>query len=203
MVTLGSIQPATFQTFHGAVSAYDDALNFCGFELALNDVADMATTASDNAVEELAHLKPARRESVAALAPLPPSERSELERTAEAGRSSSSRRNTYTQSSAPHRLFRAAKPEMKSWNPRDPRAALPANDDAVVAVDSNTAADSMRSRAASWHATAVEGSRSPAVHGTIKQSRQQESVGVSHGLSPRSPRGSQGLRDDSRPSNEV
>lgn len=205
MVSLGSLQPATFQTFHGAASAYDDALSFCSFELALNDVADMATTASvDNAAEEVVHTKPARRGSVQALAPLPPPDRSGTERAAEAaGRSNSSsiRRNAYTQSSAPHRLFRAAKPEMKSWNPH----AATSDDAAAAVVENNTAVDSARSRAASWHTAAAEGSRSSAAHGTIQQqSRPVGSVGVSHGLSPRrSPRDGRGSRDDSRPSNEV
>lgn len=190
MVTLGSIQPTTFQAFHGSAS-YDDALNFRTLELALNDVADMSgTSRSADPAEERAPepSKPVRRGSIV---PPPLSNRSGLEEVPPR----SSARHAYTQSSASHRLFRAAQPEVKSW-----QTHISGNDDSSATAGASTLVASgvdSRLRASSWHAADTDRRRSPPALGLP----QQQELGLRFGPGSPTRAGRRGRED--RPSNEV
>lgn len=190
MVTLGSIQPATFQAFHGS-APYDNTLNFQSFELALNDVSDLdvppSTSEPSEEVTSLEPAKPARRSSLV----VPPvANRSGPE---EAHRSPA--RPAYTQSSASHRLFRPAEPELKSsWH-----AHLPTDEGTGIIGPEPSAASRIesRSRASSWHASDMGRRRSPLR--AFSQQRKDEATSLSS-TSPACT-GRRGRED--RPTNEV
>lgn len=198
MVTLGSIQPATFQAFHGS-APYDNTLNFQSFELALNDVSDLdvpsGATTSDPVEEIAVALEPAAKPARRASLVVPPlANRSVPD---EAHRSPAAR-PAYTQSSASHRLFRPAEPELKSWH-----AHLPSDEVATGIIGPEpTGAGRIesRSRASSWHASDLGRRRSP-----LRAFSQQRKDEQALSLTSTSPAASCTLRRsrEDRPINEV
>lgn len=106
MVTLGSIQSPTFQTFHGSGASYDDALSCRSLELALNDATSIP---SSSMAEERTQNPPKQtppRISVLV---------SNKSGSGEEGRPRAP--SSYTTSSATQRLFPPAKSETStSWD---------------------------------------------------------------------------------------
>lgn len=141
MVTLGSIQPASFQGFHvPGPQQYDDALSLQSLQLALDDAASSMPTSSPGTANSTSNQcttsvpasgTPAETMVLKKkLAPTPPSRRGSVSLISGSDRSLGSpgdgkqadrtrlpRTSTYTASSASHRLFRQAKPESaRSWH---------------------------------------------------------------------------------------
>lgn len=193
MVTLESIQPATFQAFHGS-APYDNTLNFQSFELALNDVSDHdvpSSNASEPAEEIAPPLEPAKPARRSSLVVPPLANRSGPD---EAHRSPPAR-PAYTQSSSALRLFRPAEPELKSWH-----AHLPTDESTGIIGPEPSAASKIesRSRASSWHASDMGRRRSPLRE--FAQQRKDEATSLSS-TSPACSSVRRGRED--RPTNEV
>lgn len=199
MVTLGSIQPTNFQTFHGA-RAYDDTLNFRSFELALNDVPDATTSSEDvDSSEErmLEHSKASQRGPMTSLAP---AERPVLadEAAAVAAAARFGSRLTPPQNSSASDRPHPAQLEPKSWH------SPPLTSDDAMSVSSSMLGREDRGfdsrlRASSWHAADMHSRSSPTLSNGSTPHQHKGAC-----FSPRSPKhDAKSAKEEDKPSNEV
>lgn len=199
MVTLGSIQPTNFQTFHGA-RAYDDTLNFRSFELALNDVPDANTSSEDIDSSEERTLERPKTSQRGPMSSLAPADRPVLadEAAAVAAAARFGSRLTPPQNSSASDRPHPSQLEPKSWHPHPV-----ASDDAMSLSRSMLGREDRgfdsRLRASSWHAADMRSRSSPTLSNGSTPHQHQVSC-----FSPRSPKhDAKSVKEEDKPSNEV
>lgn len=172
MVTLTSIESPTFQAFHGSSTSYDEPLSCRSLERALHDVSSIPSSSlAEERPQEAPKPNLTRRISVMV---------SDRSGSGEADRPRAS--SAYTASSAPHRLFRSAKPETpNTWKPRSPSIDVASSKTESVAESS------------SW--------QSPESNATTPSLISQDAMSGRSGV--RSPSRSKATGREDKPSNEV